>query len=128
MFMYGRFDGPAIREGKPLETPRLPSSKPRRPALAVFLAGLCMAVTGWAVYLASGDVQRAYWIFGLATAAGFGLSGVLLGAWVSGDRVRENSRYDAPGEWELRTSWGLRLFLFGLPNLLSIIGLFLLTR
>lgn len=73
------------------------------------------------VWLIAGDWSLVFNYAGLIGVVAFFLSGVLSGAFISGDRVRANWANEDREEREIRNAWTSKLFLFGVPNLLGAI-------
>ncbi|MCL6513021.1 MAG: DUF5316 domain-containing protein [Alicyclobacillus sp.] len=92
------------------------------------IAGLIVAVLLFAASLMMHDPYLSYWGNGMVALACLGLSAIVVGALISGDRVRAGYRNETQEGQDERMSWATKLFLFGLPNLVCLLFMLTMTQ
>ncbi|WP_416876624.1 DUF5316 domain-containing protein, partial [Kitasatospora sp. SC0581] len=88
--------------------------------------GTVIAIIGVMSGFITEEFSKTYWICGIAAAAGFIFSGITMGAFVGGMQVRANYFSETKEHHQSRFSLTMLFFLFGLPNLIAVLAVFLI--
>ncbi|MEC2305844.1 MULTISPECIES: DUF5316 domain-containing protein [Heyndrickxia] len=93
--------------------------------LYAFILGTVIAIIGVMSGFITEEFSKTYWICGIAAAAGFIFSGITMGAFVGGMQVRANYFSETKEHNQTRYKLTMVFFLFGLPNIIVVLALFL---
>lgn len=91
-----------------------------------FFIGLAISILGLVMSFFIVDTTLIYSVF---LFIGFGsilLSAISSGSMTSGERIGAN--YSDPEDYGQRINWSLKFFLFGIPFILALILLYLLSK
>ncbi|MEC2221978.1 MULTISPECIES: DUF5316 domain-containing protein [Heyndrickxia] len=91
-----------------------------------FIIGIIIAAIGIIAGLFTGDVSKTYWLCGIAAAIGIVFSGITMGAFVGCIETRANYFSETKEHHQSRFSLTMLFFLFGLPNLITVLVAFLI--
>ncbi|AEO99701.1 MAG: DUF5316 domain-containing protein [Heyndrickxia faecalis] len=90
------------------------------------ITGMIIAAAGIIAGLFTRDFSKTYWICGIAAAIGIVFSGITMGAFVGGMETRANYFSETKEHHQSRFSLTMLFFLFGLPNLIAVLAVFLI--
>lgn len=89
-----------------------------------FAIGIAISVIGIISYFITDNTSILYWICGVAGALGIFLSGILIGAFLSGSELRGNYFSETATHRNVRTTASISFLLFSVPNLIVLAGFY----